>query len=179
VIFVPDKRQNFFIFALFNLAFFVLAGVFLVAPAVNSLRSGRENTRLLERRYAAERLLYEEYESNRQELAKIRESGKILSHDEMIKTLAEIAELGETFGLVNTDFFASEVTGNVIGAAGTSRLFEMRVRTEHEGAFYNLQGFFYEFLGGYGQTRSFSISEITEETARLRLDFSLYGSDLQ
>ena len=162
---------------IFNIALVIFAGIIFISPVIGSLKSGLASVRLQESRYSAERRLLVEYEDNLRELEEIRAGRRVLEKSEIIPLLAEISMLGTVFGLNSLDFTASEIAENVIGADEISRLYEMRVRMEYEGNFYDLISFLREFMGGYGNTRSFYFSDIMSETSKLRMEFSLFGSD--
>jgi len=163
------------VFALFNIAIFILAGFILIAPVAGSLQSGRDSVRLQERRYSAERRLLAEYEDNLHELEEIRAERSVLEYSEMLPSLAEISMLSIAHRLNNSEFSASEISESMIGTVEISRLYEMRVRIECEGDFFDLLEFLREFSDGPGNARMFSIFDIMEENARLRLELSLHA----
>ncbi|MDR0273469.1 MAG: hypothetical protein LBI27_09160 [Clostridiales bacterium] len=163
------KRQL-IIFVSFNLVVTVIAA-FFCAPTVGSLRNGRASVRMQERVFSAESGMLAELEVNLRELEEIR-SG-ILHYNDMLPVLDEISGLVAAYELRGLELSTSEISD---ADFGDSVLYEMRVRAEYEGDFFNLVSFLRDFTGGYGNTRSFYFSDIMEESARLRLEFSLIGS---
>lgn len=171
-----DSKKIFMIFAAFNLAVFVFAGLVFFAPAVNSLRNGRASVRLLERRYVSEQRFAAEFEENLLELEEIRAARTVLAYDEILPALGNITRLGAANGLVNAEFLAEEVSA---GFFAEGRFYEKRVRAVYEGVFFDFHAFLHELPGARANIRSFSIysdaSDIMEEISRLRIEFSLVG----
>jgi hypothetical protein len=165
----------FVVFAAFNLALFFFANMVFIAPVADSLRNARAAVRLQERIYSAELEYLASYEENLRELAEIKGMRRGLAYNEMLPALAEISELGAMYELSDMEFYSS-------GIARGDFFYEMRVRAEYEGDFNDVIIFlrdFSVFLETRGNTRSFSIfsSDIMEEKTRLRMEFSLYGSN--
>ena len=162
------------VFILFNIAVFVFVGFVFVAPIAASVKSGRANVRLQERRITAENRLLEAYADNLLALEENNAASRVLPRGDMLNALSEIDALGVSFGVESVEFFASEIAESVIDEE--RNFYEMRVRAEYQGAFDDLTLFMYEFLSGYGHIRSFYFSQ-SEGISRLRIEFSLFGVD--
>lgn len=160
-------KNRYLILAIFNLALFAVVGVIFFLPAVLSLHAGKANVRMLESRYLAERVTLAETE-------KIIIVGSLIEADGILAALTEISEMGEERGFESLEF--SAVSSNL---EYTDSIVEMRVRVKYSGEFYDLICYLQEF-SGFGNMRSFSIYgnpfDIMDD-ARLRLEFSLFGSD--
>jgi len=173
-----ERRKIFALFVMFN--FVVISAIILliIQPVVSSLRTEQANFRSLERRYFAERRLLLDYEDNLRDLAEFYFSAEqqILLYNEMVSVFAVFSRIGAVHGLYTTELSASEITESFFDGV---RFSEMRVLAEYEGGLYDLLQFLYNLDEIY--LRSFSVSSdalgLTDDVARLRLEFSLFGSD--
>jgi hypothetical protein len=132
-----------------------------IFPVVNSMQSARVGARFLQRQYLAESVFFEEYEENRRGLEELWRARRILSAGEVFSVLADISGKYEEFGLCNLEFSVAEASSS-----------QKHVGAELTGDFFNLIEYI-KFIGEQTNVRSFCVSDIMNETVRLRIMFSL------
>ena len=155
-------------FAILNIVIFFAVGMLWAFPIVGSLRDGRAELQMLERRYSSERGFLRDYENNLRELEEIRATTAVFSGDEKIPALAEFSRMSAEHGLENSEFAAT-----AISVSGSERLSETRVSAEFSGAFSDMISFLHELTDSGGKVRSLYVSE----NSRLRLEFSIFGGE--
>jgi hypothetical protein len=158
------------IFVIANIAVVAMVTLLWLAPLAGDVFSGRENLRLLERRYTAERAHANMYTGNLHRLEELLLSREILCYSQMIPAISEVSRSAAGNNLNTIEFSSAEV--RIAEEAEFSRLYEKQVSAEYEGDLYGLVDFLYNLSDV--SVRSFYIE--TRERARLRLEFSVFGS---
>ena len=139
----------------------VFASIFL--PRVNSVQETDFYAQRLRNRYLIAQLHLAEYENNLRELEEMVIPG-------LLPALAYVSQMHVVHGLTQTSFQAFEPVGNSVGG---EVILDMRVAADYEGSTADILAFLYDFVGGYGNVRSFSFTK--GDDGRLRMEFSIIG----